>query len=245
MRDFGSRPLLIENSYQVVKQTWLTRKPSPLARPIATLSTFAITSGSLVYLFNFGGFGDKMPASPRAVFEHGEIWRLWTTLFAHADIGHLASNSLLFFILGFFLNGYFGSLVFPLAALAFGGLTNLIVLRTYEPEIYLIGASGVVYWMGGVWLVLYFILSRQKNLAQRTLRTLGVAILIFMPAQTFEPHISYRTHFIGFVLGIGFGCIHYFKNRRRYLAAEIRETIIDEVDPEDDLPPPEGLRPSH
>src|SRR5690606_26204612 len=108
----------------------------------------------------------------------GEYWKLWTTLFVHADIGHALSNAFLFFILGFFLYGYYGIRVFPLAALFWGGITNLFVLLQYESDIHLIGASGVVYWMGGFWLTLYFLLNRKLSLFPRALRTIGVGLIL-------------------------------------------------------------------
>jgi rhomboid protease GluP len=228
-------------SYQVVRQTWLTKNPLEGSGWVAALGTFILALGSLFYLRDVANAGSWMPASGARVFEHHEYWRLWTTLLAHGDFGHLASNTLLFFILGYFLYGYFGFRLFPLAAFFWGGVTNLIAIASYDSETILIGASGIVYWMGGTWLMLYFFLSRQKNLTQRLLRTLGVAILIFMPAETFEPQVSYRTHFIGFVVGLGSGTWHYCAHRARFLAAEIKETIFEEADSDDNLPPIEGL----
>jgi len=228
-------------TYEVIRETWLTRKPRPSAFFVSAISTLALCIGSLVYLRDPFQWGDSMSASWKAVHENGEYWRLWTTIFAHGDLGHLAGNTFLFFILGFFLYGYFGSAVFPFAAFVLGGITNYIVLSTYAPEVTLIGASGVVYWMGGAWLILYFLLSRQKNIKQRLLRTLGVGILIFMPAEAFEIRVSYRTHFIGFLLGVIFGFVYYLLHRRRFLEAEVRETVTEELDPGDDLPPPEGF----
>ncbi len=228
-------------TYEVVRETWLTRKPSPSAFFTAALTTLALCVASLVYLYDPSNGGEAMVASWKAVHDHGEFWRLWTTIFAHGDLGHLAANTFLFFILGYFLNGYFGVGVFPFAAFLLGGVTNFLVLATYPPETSLIGASGVVYWMGGTWLVLYFLLSRHKNLKQRLLRSLGVGIMIFMPSEAFEIRVSYRAHLIGFVLGILFGLAYYAFHRKRFKEAEVRETVTEELEPGDDLPPPEGF----
>jgi rhomboid protease GluP len=234
-------PFTNPNRYQILRETWLTRKPRPGSGLVAIASTFAIAFGSLVYEFDLLGAASWMPATRQAVYGEGEHWRLLTTLFAHGDLGHIAANSFLFTILGFFLYGYFGLRVFPFFALLGGALTNLIVLRTYQPEVSLIGASGVVYWMGGAWLVLYFFLSRQKNFTNRILRTIGVSLILFMPAETFAPNVSYRAHFVGFALGALFGIAHFLLNREKFRAAEVREWIIEDDDPEFDLPPPEGF----
>lgn len=226
-----------------LKATWLSQKPKGDSALLAIASTLALALGSSLYWSGALHADQWMPASGEAVFARGEYWRLWTTIFAHGDLGHLLSNSFLFFILGFFLFGYFGWRLFPLSALVWGGLANWIALKTYDPKIQLIGASGVVYWMGGTWLILYFFLSRQKNLFQRWLRTLGVAFLLFMPAETFEPAVSYRTHLIGFILGLFAGTWHFYRHLERFRSGEIWQIEIDEPDPEDDFPPPEGFPP--
>lgn len=221
-----------------VRQTWLSREPRGESLLVAAAMTFLLVAGSLL---GWSSFGEKLEASGEAVFAQREIWRLWTTIFVHGDAAHLLSNAFLFFIFGFFLYGYFGWRLFPAAALFWGGLANLTVLGTYNPDTSLIGASGVVYWMGGTYLVLYFFLSRQKNTWHRWLRSAGVALLLFAPSETFIPNVSHRTHFAGFVLGLVFGLTHYLRRRQEFLQAEVRETVVEDVDPGDDLPGPEGF----
>ena len=224
-------PPLTYSSYEVVRSTWLTR-PTKSVSALATVGwTCLLSLGALVYLWNVGDIAQFMDASRENIFNQHQVWRLWTTLFAHGDFGHLASNIMLFFILGFFLNGYFGWRLFPLGAFFWGGVTNLISLWSSDPDVSLIGASGIVYWMGGVWLVLYFLLSKQKNISQRWIRSLGVGLMIFMPAQAFEPRTSYRTHFIGFALGMVCGLWHYYRHRKKFRSAEIREKIYEEILP--------------
>lgn len=168
-----------------------------------------------------------MTASHDMIFKDHQWWRAWTTLFAHADEKHLLSNVFLFSILGYFLNGYFGVLIFPIMAFLFGGLTNLIVLHSAPAEMQLIGVSGVVFWMGGAWLALYFALERRKSLLQRSLRAVGVGLLLFMPAEAFDPSISYKTHFVGFVLGVLFGFFYFLIRRSYFRSAEIYEELAD------------------
>lgn len=216
-------------SWQVVRETWLTRKPSPQAWLWTAWSVVLLLVGSVMYWQNFHGAADWMPASYQNVFNNGQWWRLWTTLFSHGDVGHLLSNSLLFSIFGYFLIGYFGPWMFPVAAFAFGGLTNAIVLTGYPPQVNLIGVSGVVYWMGGVWLVLYFLLDQQRTRLQRSLRSIGVALSVFMPTTAFDPQVSYQAHFVGFLLGLAFGAIYYFIFRSRFKKALVVETVYEEV----------------
>jgi rhomboid protease GluP len=217
-----------------VRATWLSHQPDRNAGLITAIVTLLLVLGSVMFHQDFLHASQWMPASHESIYDKHQLWRLWTTLFAHADIAHLLSNSLLFFILGYFLIGYFGAFVFPIAAFAFGGLTNLIVLKTYPSQVDLIGVSGVVYWMAGAWLALYFALDRKRSYAQRGLRITGVALGIFMPASAFDPAISYAAHFVGFLIGILFGVIFYFWNRSKFLKALIIEDIIE--DPETEIP---------
>ena len=216
---------------QQVRETWLSQRPSPLTGVKAAFITFVLVLGAILHSQNLFSAAEWMPASREAVFHQGEIFRLWTTLFAHGDMGHLLSNLMLFFILGYFVLGYFGSVVFPLAAFAFGGLTNFLVLLTYKPEIQLIGASGVVYWLGGVWLTLYFFLDLKRKIHQRALRALGVALTIFMPTTAFDPAVSYRAHLVGFLLGVLFALGYYLLKKDHFAKAVTYELVIDEAEP--------------
>lgn len=212
----------------VIRETWLSRSISSTASLVSALATLVLALGSLIYSRNWQGLSPLMDAARAQVFEHGEIWRLWTTLFAHADEKHLLSNAFLFFILGIFLRGHFGASVFPLMAFLWGGVINAFALWTMSGQASLIGASGVVFWMGGVWLSLYFLLDRRRTLVQRTLRAVGVGLLLFMPAEAFDPSISYRTHLIGFLLGLVWGTLVYLWRRQEFLAAELIDAEIDD-----------------
>lgn len=219
----GAQPLA--TTYTVIRKTWLSRKLPLWAPLLAAISTFILVVGGVWYSH---GQAEWMSASPAQVFGQNQIWRIWTTLFAHGDEKHLLSNSFYFFIMATFLSGYFGLLTFPIAAFVMGGAINLITLFFMNEKATLIGASGAVFWMGGVWLTLYFLLDRRRNLFQRSLRSLGVALLMFFPSEAFDPTISYRAHFVGFVLGVAWGLVVFFSRQHEFRAAEVRELIVEE-----------------
>jgi rhomboid protease GluP len=132
----------------------------------------------------------------------GEYWRAFTALFAHADIAHFLSNGWLLFLFGWFLRDFAGRWAFPVLSFLIGILTNIITVMTMHPQTYLIGASGMVYGMIGMWLVIYM-WHADVSLGKRILRTLGFAMLMLIPS-TFRPEVSYAAHGIGFALGLGF-----------------------------------------
>ena len=214
--------------YTVVRSTWLTRKPHASAFAVALGTLLVLSAACFAHWNNLYNLGEFWPATRQQVFSQHEYWRLWTTLFVHGDLGHLAANSLLFFTLGFFLYGYFGGFVFPVLAVIMGGVTNAFALLTYHPEIRLVGASGIVSWMGGAWLALYFLINTKLSRVQRFLRSCGVALILFAPSEAFDPKISYRTHMIGFAIGVMCGIIYYYWRKKEFLRAERRQTIIDE-----------------
>jgi rhomboid protease GluP len=217
-------------SWTVVRATWLTQKPKTHAALVAAWALFFLTFAAIIYLRDWGSLASWMGSNGEEVFQKKEYWRLWTSLFAHADAGHLISNSLLFFIFGYFLYGYFGLLVFPFGAILAGGLVQALSLLTYPPGMNLIGMSGVVYWMGGFWLFLYLNLDQQRTLTQRWLRVLGVSLALFMPSSAFDPQVSYRAHLIGFLVGALMGAAYYFWRQHEFLQALKTETLVEEED---------------
>ena len=206
----------------VVTETLLSRKPRRGSLGVAAASVFVLLAGSLVYWTDPFGLARYLPASREAVFGGSEYWRLLTSILAHADLEHFAANALVFGLLVFLLYGYYGALVFPALALATGALTVALSLATYEPATRLVGASGVVYWMGGFWISLYLLVERRLPLGKRTLRAVGFSILVFLPT-VFEPEVSYRTHAIGFGLGIAFGLAYFTARKGSLRAAERME----------------------
>ena len=221
-------------SHWVIKETWLSQKPNPLGAFTSAVVTFTLALVSLIYWRDFFHAQSWMPASGKTVFENHEFWRAWTSLFIHADEKHLFSNSFLFFILGSFLIGYFGYLLFPILGLFIGGLVNLFVLSRLPADVQLIGASGVVYWMGGTWLILYFLLDTKRSLYQRSLRSVGVALLLFVPAEAFDPSISYLSHSAGFFAGLVSGGLYYLFQSKKFLSAVVKELAVEE--PKEALP---------
>lgn len=216
------------NQYTVIRRTWLSQRLPKWAPLVGAISTLILVLGGIWYS---SGTANWMAATGDQVFGAKQIWRLWTTLFAHADEKHLLSNSFYFFILSTFLVGYFGRLTFPIAAFVFGGVTNLIVLLMMKGQVQLIGASGVVFWMGGVWLTLYFLLDRRRSIFQRTLRSIGVGLLMFFPSEAFDPTISYQCHLVGFILGVAWGFVVFYSRKAEFRAGEVVQIIVEEETP--------------
>jgi rhomboid protease GluP len=144
--------------------------------------------------------------SQKSLFLDREYWRLGTALFVHKDMGHLLSNTPLFLVFGYFLRGFFGIFVFPVAALIAGILANYCTILFYPPDVRLLGASGMVYAMVAMWIVFYLQFEIGLKWRIRVLRALGVSLLLLFPT-TFQPEVSYLAHGFGFVMGLLIGLI--------------------------------------
>ena len=112
----------------------------------------------------------------------------------------------MFIVFGWALKAYYGYAVFPVISLATGALTNLIAVSIYPPEVRLLGASGMVYGMAALWLVLFLRYDTGHYLPVRLVRVLGFTMVILIPS-TLEPHVSYLAHGVGFLCGLLAGIV--------------------------------------
>jgi len=166
-------------------------------------------------------------ASREAVFEHHEYWRLFTALFTHSDLKHLLSNMPLFVVFGWLLRNYFGLLAFPIAAFAVGALANYATLYYYPPHIRLVGASGVVYGLVGLWITFYLRYEVRYSFRMKLFRAVGVSMVLLLPT-TYSPTTSYLAHGFGFLFGIVFALAlistDIYDKKQRALQKELDDT---------------------
>lgn len=168
----------------------------------------------------------------------GEVYRLVTALFLHSDLGHLLSNSYMLFFLSLFVFGtltfsFLGTLGLLLFCLSGGVLVNWMTLRSYPPDVGLLGISGLVYFLAGFWFVNFLLIDRRRKLLARLLRVIGVSLVVLFPT-TFEERVSYLAHFHGFWIGALFGAgyfLMFFKKIRSYeewVVEPIEEDLTEE-----------------
>lgn len=205
--------------HAIVKETYLSRKPASGSPYVALGSVTLILVASLVYWSDTSGLASALPASREAVFGRGEYWRLATSMLVHADFSHFLSNGVVLGVLAFLLFGYYGSMIYPALTLFFGTIVTAISLRTYPAETWLLGASGLVYLMAGFWLALYLLIERRFSWTKRVVRAVGFGLIVLVPT-AIEPAVSYRTHLIGFVVGVVFALAYFSKRKEELRAAE-------------------------
>jgi rhomboid protease GluP len=210
-----------------IRENWLTRKPDARALNVALFFGFVLFAASAAFFIGYHNLDQLMAASPKQVFAQHQLWRAWTALFAHANLEHLLGNSILFIPLTYLLAGYFGLFSLPLLGIALGGIVNLFVLKAMPEETSLLGMSGVVYWMGAVWLTLYVLIDRRERFRRRFAYALFLSLFVFVP-EKYKPEVSYMSHFLGFAVGVASGLAVYIFFKKRFLAAEVTEVIVED-----------------
>lgn len=201
-----------------ISKNWLTQKISPWASTITLILVFLLIA---ISLYNWTSIhGKLLTASYEQVYHQKEYWRLWTSLFVHADFLHLASNLFLFIPFAYFLTGFYSWWFFPVSAFLMGGVLNALVLLTLPLHVTLMGVSGVVYWMGASWMLLAFLIDKRESKKLRGLRLLAVTLMLFMP-DTYQPQISYLSHGVGFILGLMMSSLYFHLQKEVFKKQEI------------------------
>ena len=212
--------LMNSETQGTIVETYLSRAPEKNSAAVSLLVIAVIFLFSMVYWGNSFGLSGDLIIDRDSVFQSHQYWRLFTGMLIHSDVNHFLSNALGLFLFGYLLYGYFGPQIYPFGVCILGTIVNLISIATYPPGSRLLGASGMVYLMAAFWLTLFVTAERRFSIFQRLLRSAGFG-LVMLVSSSFDPSISYRTHYIGFVAGVIFGIVYFFVARDRIRAAEV------------------------
>lgn len=197
------------------RHSFLAERPSKRAFVFSSLYAMAAAVVS-VLSWRSEVFEDRLVGNPEKIFSGGEWYRLVTSLFLHADIAHLLANMLFLVPFGGLLTFYFGWRVFPVLGIVLGIVAQFLSLKTYAPNMNLLGSSGLLYVLFGLWLSLYYRAESHLTRGRRLMRILGFGLAMLVPSQV-ERAVSYRTHYIGLALGLAAGIVYgfFWKSSRR------------------------------
>ncbi len=197
-----------------LERTLLSQKISVDSKIIGILSVLILIG---IHFLNHHLF----MANGNLVFSQGEYWRAFLSSLIHADYKHLGTNSVYFFILAVLLHNYFGNFIFPLLSIFMGFIINLVTLYFYPPQTYLLGISGVVYFMGAFWLAMYVLIERGRPVHHRLIIATGMFLIFFAPHAVIEEDVSYLAHGVGFGFGLFFGIMTFFLRRDEIRSEEV------------------------
>ena len=136
----------------------------------------------------------------------GEWWRSFTSVFLHADLGHLATNAAIGLALLGLVMGRYGTGVGLLAAYLAGVGGNLVTWLVYSDGHRSLGASGMV--TGCLGLLAVQSVSRWKAVGMRRYIFAGIAggVMLFV-LFGLTPGTDVLAHFGGFAAGTFLGGI--------------------------------------
>jgi membrane associated rhomboid family serine protease len=136
----------------------------------------------------------------------GRVWTLFTALFLHADLMHLAGNMLFLFVFGNTLEKEFGAQKTLLAFFVGGTMSFLLGVFFYAPQVFLVGASAAIFTLTAIAM-----LVKPLKFSFFFLMPLGLVAIIYLVYNVLavyygaEGNIAYISHVIGFLIGVPFG----------------------------------------
>jgi len=159
------------------------------------LAGFGVTSVSPHDLLLVGG-------NFRPALMHGQLWRLITSVFIHAGLIHLIGNLGSLVFAGIFLERLMGSLRF-ITCYLICGIAGALVSAAYHPATVAVGASGAIFGIWGVLLVIGLVKSNYthvpfKSVAAIALFTIGYNLLLGLRS----PGIDNAAHLGGLAAGV-------------------------------------------
>lgn len=155
---------------------------------------------------------------PKIVFDH-EYYRLFTSMFLHFGMEHLANNMLVLFVLGGRLETAVGKWKFLFLYIAgglFGSLLSCYVAWKRQEYAVCAGASGATFAIFGALLVL--ILCNKGHLEDLTIKKMLIALVLALSLGFSREGVDNMAHVGGMIGGALFTCM-------LYLAKMIRTSV--------------------
>ena len=136
----------------------------------------------------------------------GQYWRLFTAMFLHVGILHIAFNAYALWIFGQMVERDYGRIQMLLIYLVSGFLASVASYVWSDPRTLSVGASGAIFGIFGAF-VAYNYRRRHTALGSQNLRTaLSLLVLNAILAFTISG-IDWRAHVGGFAAGVACGLI--------------------------------------
>ena len=225
---------MTESKFEL-KETYLSKFRFPYYWETSLFFILIIVVFSNIYWGHIGELGLPLAGSYHEVFVEKQYWKAWTTTLIHADMDHILSNCSMLLFWGALSTGHYGPYFYPLISFLINGLITLFVISFHEAHTIVLGASGLVYFLGGHWITLYIFIDKKISLPKRIFKGIGVGLVLFSPSSMAQ-NVSYLSHYLGLLGGIIFGFGHYYSRNKSFQAKERWiEVFEDDTQDEDDL----------
>ncbi len=165
-----------------------------------------VTEGSVNSVFQLGAMQGFAVAD-------GDYWRLLTAAFLHLGILHIAFNMYALYLFGPYVERALGTTRFVIAYLTMAVASSVFVYWLTAPGVATVGASGAIFGLFGLALVLLIRLRQDVR---------GLLVLLAINAFiSLQGNISWQGHLGGFVTGVVLGAALAYAPRERRNAIHI------------------------
>lgn len=145
--------------------------------------------------------------------DDGAYWRLITSAFLHANVLHIAFNMYALYLFGPYVERALGTVRFVVAYVTMAVVASVFVYWLSAPNGFTVGASGAVFGLFGLALVL---LVRAREDVRGLLVLLAINALI-----STQGNISWQGHLGGFVAGLVVGAAIALPTRERRTLVQV------------------------
>jgi rhomboid protease GluP len=174
--------------------------PATFAFMAIAIGIFVLTrvSGSLEneLLFRFAQINELV--------SRGDWYRIFTPVLVHANLTHILFNMYALYQLGPAIEARVGIPSYVGLLLAAAGWGGAFAYHLGGPEDALVGASGAIFGLFGLWLHSAFRL-RDTAFGRNLLSSLGITLALNMALPFLIPGISWQGHLGGLVAGVLIG----------------------------------------
>jgi len=167
---------------------------------LATGATSVMGGGSGKALVNLGALVPYASDASNVLVTH-EYWRMFTSMFLHSGILHLAFNMWALWVIGGFVEVALGRVKFLILYFVSGFAGSVLVLVAAPVNSLVVGASGAIFGVFGA-LAVHAYLNRGRDFQSRALLRNILFILVINLVFSFTAgFVSWQAHVGGLVAG--------------------------------------------
>ncbi len=167
----------------------------------ARITLVLITINVMAYFIINVGLGQDYVILLSQINENvyeGEVYRLFTAMFLHADLLHLFNNMIFLFLFGIGIESNYRRIEYIVIYFMSGFIGNLFSLFLLSLNVISLGASGCVFGLIGAAIMSYIRYDKSAVL-------FGAIYLMFFLFQSIGPEINIWAHLFGGLFGLLFG----------------------------------------
>lgn len=167
---------------------------------LATGATSLMGGGSAAALIRLGALVPYATDAPNVLVTH-EYWRMFTSMFLHSGLLHIAFNMWALWVIGEFVEATVGRTKFIILYFVSGFAGSVLVLLAAPVNSLVVGASGAIFGLFGA-LAVHAFLNRGRDFQSRALlRNILFILAINLVFSFTAGFVSWQAHVGGLVAG--------------------------------------------